>query len=95
MRWPAPPKASKTHQPIMLIEALKVDADKLRAWLENLNYFAVMTGINLLAIHKTDPGLAQIKFVEPAAASEHDPKKPALGTWSEGGSRFFEKIMLR
>jgi FkbM family methyltransferase len=61
-------KSIEAHHPIMLIEALKVDADKLRAWLENLNYFAVMTGINLLAIHKTDPGLAQIKFVEPAAA---------------------------
>jgi hypothetical protein len=61
-------KSIEAHRPIMLIEALKVDADKLRLWLENLNYIVVMTGINLLAIHKADPGLAQIKFVEPAAA---------------------------
>ena len=26
------------HRPMMLIEALKVDAGKLRGWLEELNY---------------------------------------------------------
>jgi FkbM family methyltransferase len=58
----------EVHRPIMLIEALKVDADKLRAWLEERNYFVVLSGINLIAIHKSDACLAQVKFVEPAAA---------------------------
>ena len=58
----------EAHRPIMLIEALKVDADKLRAWLEQRNYFVVLSGINLIAIHKSDACLAQVKFVEPAAA---------------------------
>jgi FkbM family methyltransferase len=61
-------KSIEAHRPIMLIEAVKVDADKLRAWLEQLNYFTVRNGINLLAIHKGDACLAQIKFGEPAAA---------------------------
>jgi FkbM family methyltransferase len=58
----------EAHRPILLIEALKVDADKLRAWLEDRNYFVGLNGINLIAIHKSDACLAQIKFVEPAAA---------------------------
>ncbi len=52
----------------MLIESIKVDGDKLRAWLESLNYSVVMTGINQLAIHNTDACLSQIKFVERTAA---------------------------
>jgi hypothetical protein len=58
----------EAHRPILLIEALKVDADKLRAWLQDRNYFVGLNGINLIAIHKSDACLAQIKFVEPAAA---------------------------
>jgi hypothetical protein len=31
-------KSIQAHRPMMLIEALKVDGGKLRAWLEELNY---------------------------------------------------------
>jgi FkbM family methyltransferase len=54
----------QAHRPMMLIEAMKVDAGKLRTWLEALNYMVLQSGINLLAIHKEDEGLKHVK-VEP------------------------------
>ena len=52
----------QTHRPMMLIEALKVDAAKLRAWLESLNYTVLQSGINLLAIHNEDECLKHVKI---------------------------------
>ena len=59
----------QAHRPIMLIEALKVDAAKLRTWLEEQGYTVVPSGINLLAIHKTDECLKHLKFEQQPAAS--------------------------
>ena len=47
---------------MMLIEALKVDAGKLRGWLEELDYSALQSGINLLAIHTEDECLKHLKI---------------------------------
>ena len=54
--------------PIMLIETIKSDKQALRAWLENLGYLAVEAGINFLAIHQTDKGLAFLNIKKSAAA---------------------------
>jgi len=58
----------QAHRPMMLIEALKVDAGKLRAWLEALNYMVLQSGINLLAIHKEDEGLKHVKVEQQNSA---------------------------
>ena len=52
----------QAHRPVMLIEALKVDGAKLRAWLESLNYTVLQSGINLLAIHNEDECLKHVKI---------------------------------
>ena len=53
---------------MMLIEALKVDGGKLRAWLEALDYTVLQSGINLLAIHKADECLKHLKIEEQKSA---------------------------
>jgi len=58
-------KCIETHRPILLIEAIKVDADKLRAWLEALNYSVLGSGLNVLAIHKDDACLAHVENAGP------------------------------
>jgi FkbM family methyltransferase len=59
-------KSIQAHRPLMLIEALKVDAGKLRRWLEALDYSVLQSGINLLAIHKQDECLKHLKIEQPA-----------------------------
>jgi hypothetical protein len=56
------------NRPIVLVEKMKSDAAQLRAWLEALDYSVLEAGGSFLAVHKTDKGLAHIKF-EPAAAA--------------------------
>jgi FkbM family methyltransferase len=52
--------------PIMLIEKIKTDAEKLRAWLKAHGYEIIDAGINMLAIHQSDKTLADV-HVTPAA----------------------------
>jgi FkbM family methyltransferase len=52
--------------PIMLIEKIKTDAEKLRAWLKAHGYEVIDAGINMLAIHQSDKTLADVR-VTPAA----------------------------
>ena len=61
-------KNIQLHRPMMLIEALKVDAGKLRAWLEELNYSVLQSGINLLAIHREDECLKHLKIEQQKSA---------------------------
>ncbi|MBA4328156.1 MAG: FkbM family methyltransferase [Polaromonas sp.] len=49
------------HKPQMLIETIKTDAPALRRLLEQQGYHHFQTGINLIAVHATDPSLARIK----------------------------------
>ena len=52
--------------PIMLIEKIKTDAEKLRQWLRDNGYEVLDAGINMLAIHKSDKTLTDV-HVTPAA----------------------------
>jgi len=49
------------HRPAMVVEHIKTDAEKLRRWLEALDYRVLVSGINFVAIHNSDPGLASIQ----------------------------------
>jgi FkbM family methyltransferase len=53
-----------THHPILLVEIIKSDREKLHAWLDSFGYTILATGMNFLAIHKTDKCLPHIKVVE-------------------------------
>ena len=52
-------------RPILVVEMIKTDRDKLRAWLENLGYSAIPSGLNFVAIHKDDKCMADIKVAAP------------------------------
>ena len=56
------------RRPILLVEALKTDANALRAWLENQGYSAYPIGLNFLGIHKDDKCRESITITAPAAA---------------------------
>lgn len=50
------------HRPIMMIEVIKSDKTKLEAFLQGHGYRLFPMGMNLLAVHESDPMLANIKF---------------------------------
>ncbi len=54
--------------PIMLIEKIKTDPARLRQWLEARGYEIIDAGINMLAIHKSDKTLAEVRPVQASAA---------------------------
>lgn len=49
------------QRPIMLIEVLKSDVQAIQSFLHELDYETFPVGINLLAIHKSDPTLQKIQ----------------------------------
>lgn len=49
-------------RPIVLVEAIKAGPEPLRAWLDARGYRVVDAGINLLAIHHSDPTLSQLQI---------------------------------
>ena len=53
--------------PIMLIEKIKTDAEKLHQWLGERGYEIIEAGINMLAIHESDSTLAEIRPNQPSA----------------------------
>ncbi len=60
-------KCIADNHPILLVEVLKTDVNALRAWLENLGYLIVPSGLNVIAIHKADKCLESITIKAPAA----------------------------
>jgi FkbM family methyltransferase len=52
------------HHPIMIIEVIKSDRAALDAFLVDLGYQVFSIGINLLAVHSTDPTLQQINYTD-------------------------------
>jgi hypothetical protein len=52
-------------RPILVVEMIKTDGEALRAWLENLGYMAIVSGLNFVAIHKDDKCMADIKVTNP------------------------------
>ncbi len=55
-------------RPVLLIEAIKTDREALHGALENLDYALFDFGMNILAVHKTDPSLGHLKIRQSAAA---------------------------
>lgn len=51
----------EAHRPMMMIERIKSDEGELRGFLEGLGYGIFYMGINLLAVHETDPVSTQLK----------------------------------
>ena len=51
------------HRPILLVEMVKSDEAKLRAWLEQMGYSVLTSGMNFLAIHNTDKCLSHVSTV--------------------------------
>ncbi len=60
-------KTIETLLPMLLIEMVKSDKDAMRAWLEQRGYIPIPAGMNFLAVHKSDKGLALIKLNKTAA----------------------------
>ena len=56
------------RRPILLVEALKTDANALHSWLENQGYAVFPSGLNFLATRKDDKCMESIKIQTPAAA---------------------------
>jgi FkbM family methyltransferase len=48
-------------RPILLIEQIKTVRDRLRAWLQDRGYEVIDAGINVLAVHRTDPTLKELQ----------------------------------
>jgi FkbM family methyltransferase len=48
--------------PILLLERIKSDGPQLTNWLETRGYKVAQAGINLVAVHKNDKTIADIKF---------------------------------
>ena len=67
-------KCITEKRPIMLVEALKSDADALRARLEGFGYTVYPVGINFIAFHKDDQCMEGVKF----SSSQSDPAQQAL-----------------
>ena len=59
-------KSLGDKHPILLVEALKTDANALRTQLENLGYVVIPSGINFVAIHKDDKCRQDVKIIPPA-----------------------------
>ena len=57
------------YRPIFLVESLKVGRERLRAFLDQRGYKVVEAGINLLAIHKSDPVVNELQLPEMPAQS--------------------------
>ena len=54
------PGPSQAHKPLMLIETIKTDLAQLKRVLDGYGYQYHQVGINLVAIHSTDPSRARI-----------------------------------
>jgi FkbM family methyltransferase len=56
-------------RPIVLVESIKAGRERLRAFLDERGYKVVDAGLNLLAIHKTDPVVGELQLPELPAQS--------------------------
>lgn len=62
-------KCIANHRPILFVEMMKPDKDKLRAWLESFDYSVFDVGMNFLALHKADKCLAYLQIQTPVTPS--------------------------
>jgi FkbM family methyltransferase len=56
-------------RPIFLVESIKAGRERLRGFLSDCGYKVVEAGINLLAIHKTDPVVNELQIPDMRAQS--------------------------
>jgi FkbM family methyltransferase len=49
------------HRPVLIVESIKIDQNKLRAWFDEFDYTTFSIGINVLAVHQGDKTLGHIK----------------------------------
>jgi hypothetical protein len=49
------------HHPVVLVESIKASAAALREWLTARDYKIFDAGINLLAVHRSDPILPHMR----------------------------------
>jgi FkbM family methyltransferase len=59
----------EVSRPIVLVESVKAGPELLRTWLEARGYRVVDAGVNLLAIHASDPTLSLLQIPETPAQS--------------------------
>ena len=52
----------RQYRPILLIEKIKTDVRQLEQWLKDNGYHAVTLGINILAVHQSDPSWKDIEL---------------------------------
>lgn len=55
--------------PIFLVESIKAGHERLRSFLDQCGYKVVEAGINLLAIHKSDPVVNELQIPDMPAQS--------------------------
>ena len=48
------------HKPILCIESIKISVENLKQWLNGFGYQCFDWGINVFAVHKSDPCLAKV-----------------------------------
>jgi FkbM family methyltransferase len=58
-------KSIADQRPILLVESIKTDKLKLGSWLTSFDYLIFETGLNFLAVHKTDQSLKHIGKTSP------------------------------
>jgi FkbM family methyltransferase len=54
-------------RPVLLIESIKTDAEALREWLAARDYLIFPAGLNLLAVHRSDPIMPHVVPAKSAA----------------------------
>jgi FkbM family methyltransferase len=62
-------KTIERNRPILLVETIKIGRDTLRTFLEGHGYKVADAGIDLLAIHKSDPVVEELQVPEHATRS--------------------------
>jgi FkbM family methyltransferase len=58
----------ETCRPIIIVDFAKVGAEPLRAWLDERGYRVVDAGMNLMAIHRSDPTINELQIPEQQSA---------------------------
>jgi len=59
----------KRCRPIFLVESIKTGAERLRIFLDEHGYKVVNAGINILAIHRSDPVVSELQVPDLPAQS--------------------------
>jgi FkbM family methyltransferase len=62
-------KTIETSHPVLLVESIKSGRDHLRSWMHERGYQVIDAGLNVLAIHRSDALLSELKLTETPAQS--------------------------